>query len=59
MSGLGPGDMGEVEQTAALFVQRGDAGPPGGSGPGSPDKNKITLVGCGDGSPICADIDCV
>lgn len=43
MSGLGLGDMGEVERTAGLFVQRRDAGPPGGSGPGSPDKN-ITCV---------------
>ena len=43
MSGLGPSDMGEVERTAVLFVQRRDAGPPGGSGPGSPDKN-ITCV---------------
>lgn len=39
MSGLGLGDMGEVELTAALFVQRRYAGPPGGSGPGSLDKN--------------------
>lgn len=41
MSGLGLGDMGEVEQTSVLFVQRWAAGPPGGSG--SPDKN-ITYV---------------
>lgn len=43
MSGLGLGDMGEVERTAALFVQRRDVRPPGGTGPGSPDKN-ITPV---------------
>lgn len=36
MSGIGPSDIGEVKQAAALFVQRGDAGPPGGLGP---DKN--------------------
>ncbi len=43
MSGLGLGDMREVEQIAALFVQRRDAGPPGGSGPGSLDKNTTCL----------------
>lgn len=43
MSGLGPGDIGEVKQAAALFIQRGDLGPPGGLGPGSPDKNITCL----------------
>lgn len=43
MSVLGLSDTGEVELAAVLFVQRGDSGPPGGSGPGSPDKN-ITYV---------------
>lgn len=58
MSGLGPGDMGEVERTAALFVQRRDVGPPGGSGPGSPDKNITCVcacvsVRCWDGWRVC------
>ncbi|CAB1460068.1 unnamed protein product [Pleuronectes platessa] len=29
MSAIGPNDIEEVKQAAALFVQRGDAGPPG------------------------------
>lgn len=43
MSGFGLGDMREVERTTGLFVQRRDAGPPGGSGPGSSDKNTTCL----------------
>ena len=43
MSALGLGDMREVERTAVLFVQRRDVRPPGGSGPGSAEKN-ITCV---------------
>lgn len=53
MSGLGLGDMGEVERTAGLFVQRRDAGPPGGSGPGSPDKNITCMCMC-----VCVSIRC-
>ena len=60
MSGLGPGDTGEVKQATALFVQRGDPGPPGGLGPGLPDKNTTCVsVSVRFGDRLCFFSVCV